>query len=355
MKLRRIRIGFLLLCLLLSLILPASGAGSLYLVAVNDSLPFSLSDSTMPFYSDGTLYLPYSIFDATALNTVAVYSAKARTLSLSNNDGPRLLFNLYDGTVETEEHYLYAVSTISRNGTIYIPAVYTLHHFGYNVASMTSSGGYVVLRITTGSQIYDDALFLEKANNMIEYRVSQYLSAGTGSTGAVSGTVSPTDPVDSHTPANVYLAFTGTEQIADLNATLQRLGLNASFFFTEKELTASPTQILELAAAGHTIGIRLTGSEPDPVAAVEQANVALDRILQTKTLCVLTPARMQNTALQNAYFVIQENSRTPAAAAANEGGSLLVCSSTANGQIALNTLLQGECTISRIRETARFS
>ena len=49
------------LCLLLAVLLlfclmPSVGSASeIYLVAINDSLPFSLSAAAMPFYSNGTL------------------------------------------------------------------------------------------------------------------------------------------------------------------------------------------------------------------------------------------------------------------------------------------------------------
>ena len=42
---------------------------------------------------------------------------------------------------------------------------------------LESQDGYPVLRFTTGSEVYDDSLFIEKAENLIAYRVAQQSSA----------------------------------------------------------------------------------------------------------------------------------------------------------------------------------
>ena len=169
------------LCLLLAVLLlfclmPSVGSASeIYLVAINDSLPFSLSAAAMPFYSNGTLYLPQSVFDASALGVAAVYSSANKTLSLTDQSGHQLVYYLASGTAVTEDGNSYTVSAITRGGAVFVPATYTMQYFGCSVSTLTSQNGRNVIRITTGSQVYDDELFLQEADNMIEYRVSQYL------------------------------------------------------------------------------------------------------------------------------------------------------------------------------------
>ena len=61
-RLRRLLALVCALALALSLSGPASAAGDIYFTVINDSV-VSLSDSTMPTWSGGVLYVPYSAFD----------------------------------------------------------------------------------------------------------------------------------------------------------------------------------------------------------------------------------------------------------------------------------------------------
>lgn len=351
------------LCLLLAVLLlfclmsSVGSASEIYLVAINDSLPFSLSSATMPFYSNGTLYLPQSVFDSSALGVAAVYSSANKTLSLTDQSGHQLVYYLASGTAVTEDGNSYTVSATLRNGTVFVPATYTMQYFGCSVSTLTSQNGRNVIRITTGSQVYDDELFLQEADNMIEYRVSQYLSSTTdGNSGPPPSVPSVPDdtPERDETAPTIYLAFTGTENASILLSELKLANRTATFFLTEEELAQNPTLVLEIAANGHRIGIRLTGEEADPAAAVDLANDHLDQILKAKTLLILAPAGSVSADMLPGYVVIRQATRSAATAAAQENISLLVCSSTGRGVTDLYTLIQAGCTIRPVRETSQF-
>ena len=352
---KRIIALLLSVALMLGLAFSVSSASGITLIAVNDSLPFSISAGTMPFYSNGTLYLPQSIFDAGALGIGAVYSANNNTLALTDQDGHQLVYYLSSGTAVTEDGNSYTVSATARNGIIFVPANYTMQYFGAAVSVLTSSGGHTVVRITTGRQVYDDELFLEKADNMIEYRVSQYLDAAEEPTDTTTPSSDPEDPdsPDEETAATVYLAFLGIDGAEALLDELSSDGCTATFFLTAEELAQNPSLVLEIAAAGHKIGIRLTGQEADPSGAAVLANDVLDRILHTRTLLVLAPAGYRD--LLPEYVVIAQSTRTAATAAAQDSGFLLVCSQTADGVSALRTLVRANCTIRPVLETSQFS
>ena len=78
---RRLRRLLALVCALamaLSLSGPASAAGDIYFTVINDSV-VSLSDSTMPTWSGGVLYVPYSALTAATLPASALTSRSATT------------------------------------------------------------------------------------------------------------------------------------------------------------------------------------------------------------------------------------------------------------------------------------
>ena len=173
-RLRRLLSALLCLALLLALAPAAYSTADITFLAVNDTIPIALSSATMPFYANSLLYIPLSLFDVDTLGVVPLYDSASRTLTLFN-DARALHFDLDEGTMTNENGTIFSAQVISRGGQLFVPALYCAYHFGLSVSFLTSIGGYSVVRFTTGSQVYDDELFIEKANNLIEYRAAQYL------------------------------------------------------------------------------------------------------------------------------------------------------------------------------------
>ena len=69
-RIRRVLAGFLGALLLLALFPVQVSAADLYFTAINDSVS-PLTSETMPFWSGGTIYVPYSVFDP-KLNSIGV-------------------------------------------------------------------------------------------------------------------------------------------------------------------------------------------------------------------------------------------------------------------------------------------
>ena len=171
-RFRKFLAGLLCLALLLALAPAASMTADITFLAVNDTIPIALSAATMPFYANSLLYIPLSLFDIDALGVVPLYDSAARRLTMFN-DTRTLVFDLDEGTMTNENGTIFSAQVISRGGVLFVPALYCAYHFGLSVSFLTSIGGYSVVRFTTGSQVYDDDLFIEKANNLIEYRAAQ--------------------------------------------------------------------------------------------------------------------------------------------------------------------------------------
>ena len=342
-----------LLCL--ALVSPQAAAADIYFVAVDDSVPLTLPSSMSPFFSGSTLYVPSSVFEAAPGGVTPSYNASEQTLVLFRR-GARLIFNLANGTVTDEDKNSSNISTVSKNGTIYLPLYFCTSHFGLSVTTLNSAEGYPILRFTTGSEVYDDSLFIEKAENLIAYRVQQY--AGGGQTqdkpserpGGNPGT--QTDPAAEKKPATVFLAFTDSQTMRDSMAALKKYSLQGSFFLTEDEILTDPALVFELLAAGHTIGLTVPDGEADPAAALARANDALAALVCQKTLLALLPAGAEAAEGYCCFF--RPAAPVPAAeAAASETAHLLVCSDDADA--ALYTLYTSDARTLQLLETSDYA
>ena len=143
--------GLLALVLLLALLPSARAAGSLCFVAVNDTIPLSLPASDAPYYSGGTLYLPYTAFNANPAARDRLQQRRSEHLRAIHRTS-RLVYDLTAGTVTDESGAESPVSVLYRGGLLYIPAS-AAEHFGYSVSILTAKGGETIIRFTNGSQV----------------------------------------------------------------------------------------------------------------------------------------------------------------------------------------------------------
>ena len=95
-----------LFCIVFSLILcltlctPALAEGDLLFVAVNDSIPLTLT--ALPYESSSGIYVPYTAFDASPGGVIPAYNAQAQTFVLFTRQR-RLVFDLAEGTVTDQD------------------------------------------------------------------------------------------------------------------------------------------------------------------------------------------------------------------------------------------------------------
>ena len=264
MKLRRWICFLLCLVLTVCLCAPALADGELFFVAVNDTIPLTLS--VFPTYSGGTLYVPYQVFDSQPCGVTPSYNQAKQTYVLLSRTR-QMIFDLAAGTVSDESGSVSTANVLYRSGILYLPLTFCASHFGLKTTMLESAGGYQILRFTDGSEVYDDSLFVEKAENLIAYRVRQSQSGSQSPerptdrpNSGSQGTQEP--PAAEKKPATVYLAFTGSETMRASMAALETYKLHGTFFLTEAEILADPSLVFELLAAGHSIGITAGASTP---------------------------------------------------------------------------------------------
>ena len=99
MKLRRWVCFLLCLVLTVCLCTPALADGELFFVAVNDTIPLTLS--VFPTYSGGTLYVPYQVFDSQPCGVTPSYNQTKQTYVLLSRTR-QMIFDLAAGTVSDE-------------------------------------------------------------------------------------------------------------------------------------------------------------------------------------------------------------------------------------------------------------
>ena len=353
MKTRRLFCALLALALCVSLCAPILADGDILFVAVNDSIPLTLS--ALPYESSSGIYVPYTAFDASPGGVIPAYNAQAQTFVLFTRQR-RLVFDLAEGTVTDQDGNVKTVSTTFRGGILYVPLVYCSSFFGLKVTLLKSADGYPILRFTTGSEVYDDSLFVEKAESLIRYRMEQMNSAESGHTPADSqpDTPKPTQPdpqpEPEQPPATVYLAFTNAETMAENAALLESYSLRGTFFLTAAEINADPNLVRTLYAAGHVLGVTAADDCENVPASLLQANDALCRALNIKTLFALLPAWQQEGVVDFAILTRpQEPVSAEFASQQTDAPQLLILSE--NASAALSTLKAAKANIELLRET----
>lgn len=311
--------ALLALALILALIPGAMAAGSLCFVAVNDTIPLTLPASDAPYYSGGTLFLPYTAFNANPGGVIVSNNVDQNTFVLFTRTS-RLVYDLTEGTVTDEAGNESPVTVSYRGGMLYIPAG-AAEHFGYSVSLLTGSRGEVIIRFTNGAQVYDDSLFVEKAANLIDYLNQQQQQTPSEVTPSQQpGSNDPTSNPPEAQPAEVYLAFAGDAVSAETLELLAQYNYQAAFFLTEAQLHGDKDLARAIYAQGHTVAV--TGSSE---AELEAANRALDEALFYQTVLALTPSGVE----PGGFWHSLTDTGLPANWAVQETPSLLVCRSDA--------------------------
>lgn len=285
----------------------ASAEEAVYQMAVNDRF-LEMNSGTMPFRSDGVLYIPYTIFDR---NITGVRLGTSSFITRTDSDyvltiygvGNTLRFDMLRGIClnqSTGENT--GMKAISRGGTYFVP-VGVCSYFDLNVSLTPTSYG-TLLRVTNGQQTYTIEKFIEVATDTgrLQERYNEYIRSQTapGAVSTPSPTASGASPSPAQTPAGnegpsrqdvpLYLAFqcTGGAGVDGILDTLGRENIRALFLFRPEDLAARDAQIRRIVGSGHMVGLLVSGGSGEEVsAAVEEGARLLERIARLRSHIVL--------------------------------------------------------------------
>ena len=290
--LRRLLALICALALCLGLSGPVSAAGDLYFSVVNDSM-ITLSDSTMPVWSGGVLYVPHSVFDGTNSTGIGFglnfsYNRDTGIASLFTTQ-QILTFDLNRGI-----SYDYISGTplkgraILRNGRPYLPVGQVCSFFGLSYSVIAIPEGHIV-RVKNSAVSLSDAAFVDAASNPTS-----------------SGTDAPLqeEPEDTGNTL-VYLGFRcdDTQGLAQVLDALDANNKTGVFFFPADGLEREDDLLYRILGSGHSVGLLAEGETAAATRRLlEKGSRTLERIGHVRTTLALVPDG-QRSALQEEGWV----------------------------------------------------
>ena len=260
--------------LALSVAIPASGSsGTVYLMAVNERV-LDITAENMPTVMGGVLYVPYTMLSVrdTGINlgVSTQYSTTRRTILVSDGQSG-IIFDIQANTAQDLQGNPVPARAMVRNSMTFIPIDYLCAYFGSIKCSRIYSRHGTVIRVTNGSVVLRDLDFVDAADNILADSLRGYYASSAPETTAplppvptVPPTVPPTAPP---VQAEVLLALRWGEQAEMLARLLENRGARALFLFTVPELREQDDAARRLIAAGHTVGLALTGKDVETCAA----------------------------------------------------------------------------------------
>ena len=314
MAVKRKAAALLLTLLVLIPLIPASVSAdeTVYFTAVNETV-LELSDSTMPFWSSGYLYVPGSIFSGKELGVYYSRNTAKRIVVLYNRNSS-LIFNMNTKTMADGGGNEYYPGPIEKNGVVFVPISIVAQFFGLTYTStkitITTTSKTVhafLIRVKSGSVILSDSAFTDAAATQLISRYELY-------SGQKENTTMPTDQVPDTpdtTPVTeepdtgrekLYLCFAvrDTDTVESLLDVLDKAEMQATFYFPTEKLKSSGDLLRRMAATGQGIGL-LTAVDANGqwLKDLKEANSVLAQATGEKTRLIL-PVDASSTQLQDA-------------------------------------------------------
>ena len=287
---KRVMAWLLVLLLLCTLTLPVSSEeplANIFFVAYNDTLPLTLPLNQWIYNSGNETMVSHNVFSVSGLEISLSVDEESNMLRLYNRS-KWLKFEPERGIVTEEDGTERNIPCEVRNNAIFVPLDYCVKYFGLQYSYLTSIDGYRVLRLKNGQQSYSDTRFIDRAENLIEIHVQNYLLSQQEKAPAedpAPSTAPQERPLTGHCTA--YLAVVGIEHAEQALSVLSRRSTAATFFLTAEEIAENPALVREIAATGYPIGLTVEEEEEHVSESLSAANRALDAVLHQKTLLAL--------------------------------------------------------------------
>lgn len=281
--------------------LPAAEAAPdpVYFTCVNDTV-MDLNDATMPFFANGVLYVPYTMFDPdTSGSGLGVFSSYSRSKAavLIYGWGGTLLFDLQNNN-STFGGRTYSDSAVQRNSTVFVPLDMVCRCFELEWSWLMVERGYII-RVKSSSAALSDRDFASAASYTLNERYTTYIQnkAPRPSTPPVTPSTAPTPEGG----AQIRFAFRMTGSgggFDDLLSELRSAQVFGLFLCHPDDLLARDDHIRTLLAGGHRLGLVLDADTAQgQLEQLEQGKYLLSRIAHTPvTIALSTNLSEEDTA-----------------------------------------------------------
>lgn len=246
---RRLLAIFLIAVLFLATVPQSTNAASeVCFVSINDTLPDSIP---FAYVKNSVTYIPSS-----ALSSFRIYYLYDSNIStvLVYTSSQQVTIDMEKGIATDKDGVEYSATAVYRNGQVYLPAQFICSMFGLNASYIEGVGYGDIFRITDGSEVLGDALFLSAAANQMRTRYNAYIASVAPSPSPASPTEQDDPAVTTHNDVTIYLAFTGLPTGYLLNL-LKNYRITAAFFLTAGDIAAQPETVRRIVGEGHSVGI----------------------------------------------------------------------------------------------------
>lgn len=292
----------LALCLSIWFPLPVRAADVTF-TAVNDSV-LKLTDETMPIWSDGILYTPYTTFDA-AYNGVnwdieCIYTRGGSMVTVMDLERRKFLeFNLREGTsCDGLNGEMFDQGAIIRNGQPYLPVRVVCDFFGLNYSYRKIEQGNL-LRIKNDDVVLNDRTFAEAAVNALELRLQTYNQSQSAPQEPEISVVVPSGPeLKDEQSVATYLALRCEEDthIPALLSVLEGHGARALFLVTPEIARQRGDLIVWMLGVGHSVGLLAEGESLEQTRELlAEGGRGLEQQVFLRTTVASVPAEYRET------------------------------------------------------------
>lgn len=271
-----------------------------FVAAGENVLP--LSDTTMPFWYGGYLYIASSVFTGStreALNVGYARSAKNTMAVLYNSQAKYLAFECEKNYAYDADGNFFYPGAVYRNGEIYVPASLVAKFFGlqYSVNKVNTVVNGQRLQgelawIRQPGNVLTDKYFMDAASYAIASRYETYLKEKKQQDASAPDST-PQEPAGVDMEGKrIYLCMTAGDNTASLLDTLDRYGVQAAFFCTPEFLEQKGDLLRRMTAAGQSIGILVDAG--DKTRTVEEQVEAGNQALRQATCGGTRLVRLEN-------------------------------------------------------------
>lgn len=189
----------LVFLLLMALSQPVSADSTIYFTAVNDMV-LELSDLTMPFWSNGLLYVPCSVLSGTGTGINYSNNTSQRVIVLYTRQS-NLVIDINAGTIQDGSGNVFSQRPIYRNNVTFVPLVTLVSFFDLTYTnssvSITTDDGVIrayLIRIKSGNAQLSDSMFITAAAATLSIRYNDYIVKKNNSQSSAPSATTPAAP-----------------------------------------------------------------------------------------------------------------------------------------------------------------
>ncbi len=281
---------------------PVQAVNDVYFLAAEvEVLP--LSDSTMPFWSGGYLYVPSTMFSGSVRKSLDVssYVSTAGQSAILYSGSRRLVYERGKNYAKDPDGGTYYPGMVERGGVAFVPAFQVANYFGLLYSVIDVEHGHLVWLRRPGFGLSDKDFANAATSNLVD-RYNAYLKGSQPvQTPQEVPDTTEESPVQQVAGKRVYLCLEAGENTAAQLDALDAYSAQAAFFCTPEFLEQEGALLRRMAATGQAIGILVDAQ--DGRRTVEEQLAAGNRALALATCGKTRLAYIRNGGEQTAQTV----------------------------------------------------